>query len=108
MSISGRLAGVVARAAIAEAALERTGADRPKIQEIVRNELRSMPLILRAPAARAGMIDPTKIVRTALQGAVSIAGLMITAETMVAGQSEKNNGRFDAAPEMGGIDDIDF
>jgi chaperonin GroEL len=31
-----------------------------------------------------GIIDPTKVVRTALQGAASIAGLLITTEAMVA------------------------
>jgi chaperonin GroEL len=31
-----------------------------------------------------GIIDPTKVVRTALQDAASIAGLLITAEAMVA------------------------
>ena len=31
-----------------------------------------------------GVIDPTKVVRTALQGAASIAGLLITTEVMVA------------------------
>jgi chaperonin GroEL len=33
---------------------------------------------------KAGVIDPTKVVRSALQGAVSIAGLIITTEAMVA------------------------
>ena len=32
---------------------------------------------------KAGVIDPTKVVRTALQGAVSVAGLLITTEAMV-------------------------
>ncbi|MGD2128912.1 MAG: chaperonin GroEL, partial [Lysobacterales bacterium] len=32
----------------------------------------------------AGILDPTKVVRTALQNASSIAGLMITTEAMVA------------------------
>jgi len=32
---------------------------------------------------KAGIIDPTKVVRTALQGAVSVAGLLITTEAMV-------------------------
>ena len=34
-----------------------------------------------------GIIDPTKVVRTALQGAASIAGLLITTEVMVAEQA---------------------
>src|SRR5712672_3145325 len=33
---------------------------------------------------KAGVIDPTKVVRTALQGAVSVAGLLVTTEAMVA------------------------
>jgi chaperonin GroEL len=37
----------------------------------------------------AGIIDPTKVVRLALQGAASIAGLLITTEAMVAEMSEK-------------------
>jgi chaperonin GroEL len=39
---------------------------------------------------KAGIIDPTKVVRLALQGAASIAGLLITTEAMVAEKSEKN------------------
>jgi chaperonin GroEL len=37
---------------------------------------------------KAGVIDPTKVVRTALQGAVSVAGLLITTEAMVAEKPE--------------------
>ncbi len=33
---------------------------------------------------KAGMIDPVKIVRTALQGAASVAGLLVTTEAMIA------------------------
>src|SRR5712672_3522899 len=53
---------------------------------------------------KAGVIDPTKVVRTALQGAVSIAGLLITTEAMVAEAPAKN-----AAPAMpGGGGDMGF
>ncbi|MBI1779433.1 MAG: chaperonin GroEL [Proteobacteria bacterium] len=38
---------------------------------------------------KAGIIDPTKVVRLALQGAASIAGLLITTEAMVADKPEK-------------------
>ena len=38
---------------------------------------------------KAGIIDPTKVVRTALQGAVSVAGLLITTEAMVSEAPEK-------------------
>ena len=34
-----------------------------------------------------GIIDPTKVVRTALQDAASIAGLLITTEAMICGQA---------------------
>jgi len=39
---------------------------------------------------KAGIIDPTKVVRLALQGAASIAGLLITTEAMVADKPEKS------------------
>jgi chaperonin GroEL len=45
---------------------------------------------------KAGIIDPTKVVRLALQGAASIAALLITTEAMVAEKPEK------AAPTMSG------
>jgi chaperonin GroEL len=44
-----------------------------------------------------GIIDPTKVVRAALQGAASVAGLLITTEAMVAELPSK-----DAAPAMAG------
>ena len=43
-----------------------------------------------------GIIDPTKVVRSAIQGAASIAGLLITTEAMVAEVPKKNQG----APAM--------
>jgi chaperonin GroEL len=41
---------------------------------------------------KAGIIDPTKVVRTALQDAASVAGLLITTEAMVAEKPEKKPG----------------
>jgi len=38
---------------------------------------------------KAGVLDPTKVVRTALQNAASIAGLLLTTEAMVAEKPEK-------------------
>ena len=53
-----------------------------------------------------GIIDPTKVVRTALQNAASIAGLMITTEAMVA---EKPKGKTTSAmPPGADMDDMDF
>jgi chaperonin GroEL len=57
----------------------------------------------------AGIIDPTKVVRTALQDAASVAGLLITTEAMVAELPKKDA----AAPAMpgggmGGMGGMDF
>ena len=38
---------------------------------------------------KAGVIDPTKVTRTALQNAASIASLMLTTEAMIADIPEK-------------------
>jgi chaperonin GroEL len=51
-----------------------------------------------------GIIDPTKVVRAALQGAASIAGLLITTEAMVAELPKKQTG----APAMPGGGGMDF
>jgi chaperonin GroEL len=51
---------------------------------------------------KAGIIDPTKVVRTALQDASSVAGLLITTEAMVAEKPEKKDAA-PAAPDMGGM-----
>ncbi len=52
---------------------------------------------------KAGIIDPTKVVRTALQDASSIAGLLITTEAMVAEVPEKKDSAGGGAPDMGGM-----
>jgi chaperonin GroEL len=51
---------------------------------------------------KAGIIDPTKVVRTALQDAASVAGLLITTEAMVAERPEPKP----AAPAMPGGGDM--
>jgi chaperonin GroEL len=55
---------------------------------------------------KAGIIDPTKVVRLALQDASSVAGLLITTEAMVAEKPEKKAGP--AMPPGGGMGDMDF
>jgi chaperonin GroEL len=50
-----------------------------------------------------GIIDPTKVVRAALQGAASVAGLLITTEAMVAELPQKNHAHA-AMPPGGGMD----
>ena len=52
----------------------------------------------------AGIIDPTKVVRTALQNAASIAGLLLTTEAAVSEIPEPKK----AAPPMPGGDDYDY
>jgi chaperonin GroEL len=49
-----------------------------------------------------GILDPTKVTRTALQNAASVAGLMITTEAMVA-ETPKEEGGAPAMPDMGGM-----
>jgi len=51
----------------------------------------------------AGIVDPTKVVRTALQGAASVASLLITTEAMVAERPEKKEPMGAGAPDMGGM-----
>jgi chaperonin GroEL len=51
---------------------------------------------------KAGIIDPAKVVRTALQDAASIAGLLITTEAMIAEKPEKK-GAGGGMPDMGGM-----
>jgi len=52
---------------------------------------------------KAGIIDPTKVVRLALQGAASVAGLLVTTEAMVAERPEKKES-LPAMPPGGGMD----
>ena len=51
-----------------------------------------------------GVIDPAKVVRTALQDAASVAGLLITTEAMVADKPTKEGaGAPGGMPDMGGM-----
>jgi chaperonin GroEL len=57
-----------------------------------------------------GIIDPTKVVRVALQGAASVAGLLITTEAMVAELPKKEGSAMPggAGGGMGGMGGMDF
>jgi chaperonin GroEL len=59
---------------------------------------------------KAGVIDPTKVVRTALQNAASVAGLLLTTEAMIADKPEKKGagGPGGGMPGMGGMGDMDM
>jgi len=50
-----------------------------------------------------GVIDPAKVVRTALEDAASIAGLLITTEAMIADKPEPKNAGPAMPPDMGGM-----
>jgi chaperonin GroEL len=50
---------------------------------------------------KAGIIDPVKVVRTALQDAASVAGLLTTTECMIAEKHEEKSST--GAPDMGGM-----
>jgi chaperonin GroEL len=51
----------------------------------------------------AGIIDPAKVTRSALQNAASIAGLFLTTEAVIADKPEKESAAA-GAPDMGGMD----
>ncbi|WP_349371621.1 chaperonin GroEL [Salinarimonas sp.] len=60
---------------------------------------------------QAGIVDPAKVVRTALQDAASVAGLLITTEAMVAEAPKKESaggGGGGGMPDMGGMGGMGF
>src|ERR687892_593771 len=59
---------------------------------------------------QAGIIDPAKVVRTALQDAASVAGLLITAEAMIAEKPKRESagGPGGMPGGMGGMGDMDY
>jgi len=56
---------------------------------------------------KAGIIDPAKVVRAALQDAASVAGLLITTEAMVAEKPQPTSAA-PAMPDMGGMGGMDY
>src|SRR6266852_2870053 len=57
---------------------------------------------------KAGIIDPTKVVRLALQGAASVGGLLVTTEAMIAEKPEKQVTQPNPGGGMGGMGGMDF
>jgi chaperonin GroEL len=51
----------------------------------------------------AGVIDPTKVTRIALENAASIAGMLLTTECVVADKPKKEEAHAHGAPDMGGM-----
>ena len=52
---------------------------------------------------KAGVIDPTKVTRVALENAASIAGMMLTTECVIADKPKKEEAHNHGAPDMGGM-----
>jgi chaperonin GroEL len=57
---------------------------------------------------QAGVIDPAKVVRTALQDAASVAGLLITTEAAIVEAPKKNAPAGGPGGMPGGMGDMDF
>ena len=57
---------------------------------------------------KAGVIDPTKVVRSALQNAASVAGLLITTEAMVSELPDDKPAMPAGGPDMGGMGGMGF
>ena len=76
------------------------------VGKVIENDNRSFGFDAQAEVygdmLKAGVIDPTKVVRIALENAASIAGLLITTEAMVAQKPEKGRATSDM-PDMGGM-----
>ncbi|MED4270570.1 chaperonin GroEL [Geobacillus stearothermophilus] len=51
----------------------------------------------------AGIVDPTKVTRSALQNAASVAAMVLTTEAVVADKPEENKGGNPGMPDMGGM-----
>ena len=51
----------------------------------------------------AGIVDPTKVCRSAIENAASVAGIVLTTESLVADIPEPPAPAAPAAPDMGGM-----
>jgi chaperonin GroEL len=57
---------------------------------------------------KAGVVDPKKVTRTALQNAASIAGLLLTTECLITEIPEKEKKPAGGPPHGGGMGDMDY
>jgi chaperonin GroEL len=57
----------------------------------------------KADLVKAGVIDPTKVARSALENASSIAGLLLTTEAIVTDKPEDKKAGPAMPPDMGGM-----
>ncbi|NNN14416.1 MAG: chaperonin GroEL [Acidimicrobiaceae bacterium] len=83
------------------------GLEGPVVVEAVGRETGSIGLNARTGVyedlVKAGVIDPAKVTRSALQNAASISALLLTTEALVADKPEKGDGGAGAAAGMGGM-----
>ena len=56
------------------------------------------------PLLEQGVLDPTKVARSALENAASVAGLLLTTESVIANRPSKNNGGSNGMPDMSDMD----
>ena len=56
----------------------------------------------------SGIVDPAKVVRTALQDAASVSGLLVTTEAMIADKPKKDSGPAMPMGGGGGMGGMDF
>ena len=56
----------------------------------------------------AGIVDPAKVVRVALQDAASVAGLMITTEAMITDRPRKDSAAMSGGGMGGGMGGMDY
>ena len=94
---------------------ENAGHEGSVVVERVRNEKGSFGFNAATEEygdlVKAGVIDPTKVVRCALQNAASVAGLLLTTEAMIADKPEKKGaggGGGGMPGGMGGMGDMDM
>ena len=89
---------------------ERPVLDRQKAHDAVarargaQKDWAARPLSERIELVKAGVIDPTKVVRTALQNAASIASLLLTTEALISVVPEKKKKGGGEMDEMGDMD----
>jgi chaperonin GroEL len=92
---------------------KNAGFDGSIVIEKVRNEKGSFGFNAQTEQyedlTKAGVIDPTKVVRCALQNAASVASLLITTEAMIAEKPKKESGMPPMPPGgMGGMGGMDY
>jgi chaperonin GroEL len=86
---------------------QNTGYDGSIVVEKVKNESGAYGFNAQSETyedmAKAGIIDPTKVVRCAIQNAASVASLLVTTEALVAEKPKKEEPKMPPMPPGGGM-----